>query len=148
MANRLVIKRGSTVIADGITALVEGCPLSDCEHELDFVNLIRGASTLVYDRLTKKGSITFRISRQFGTLAAALHHAFMEPGVTTGRFDFAAQFNDGSSTHVWTLADAGWASAKIESVTGVRVVTSYTVSGGRFDYSGGSLSEPYTDGIS
>jgi hypothetical protein len=143
----LVIKRGSSTIADGNTAKVDGCPLAECEQEMDFVRLIRGAATQVFDRTTKTGGLTFSIVREFGSHAAALHHAFMVPAAGTGVADFVVEYNDGTDTHVWTLDDAGWPSITVEEVSGVHVRTSYTVSGGVFAYSGGDLTTPYSEAI-
>lgn len=147
MSNVIVIKRGSTILADGTVARVAGCPLASCDHALDVVGYINAAAVSVFDRATKETNVAFDISRQHASLAAAIHHAQLEAQTATGRADLVIVFNDGTTAHTWTLANAGWKTASASLLNGVRTVMSYRVTGGIFTYSGTLSSAPYAHGL-
>lgn len=135
MLHVLTLTRGSTVIADGISAILAGLPIPTGTHAGEMVMRVRAAMAVAIDYTTKSTTLSLNITREHSEVSRALNHHFIGPQELSGTADCILGFDDGTALHTWTLVDALWTPvAASENSVGVRSVLQFTIAGGIFAY--------------
>lgn len=151
MATSFKVYRGSTLLADGDSAKVNGMPLPEFVRQMTEVQRPRAAQIAVVDFGNVSTSLRLAVTREFASEARAKDHALRAPQTGCVQQTLGFVCDDGTDIHTWTLSDAGgggaaWKSAKATLCSGVRAEIEYGITGGLWTYDG-PLAGTYSDAI-
>jgi len=114
-----VIKRGSTVLADGQNtgAIVVDGPNLNGQRLLDVEPWIFADRPTIFDRETDSDTVTFTIARLHNSQTAALDHALRHGRASRGVADLILQLEEDGVTTLWRALGAGWRANEVAAPT-------------------------------
>ncbi len=125
-ANKIQVWRGLRLIADGVTARVDGVPLGDVELPCDIAEII-GANLEIAGLDNKSRRFRVPIIRQHGDEVMAGLHAMLAPQLACVVDDFSIWFDTGEHVHKMTSEDAAWQRATVDSIDGHETRITYEI---------------------
>ena len=129
MNGSFVIKRGATVLADGLhtSSFVSDGPKINGQRLLDVAAMLFADRPRIFDRELDTDQCSFTISRQHADLAAAMDHAIRSGRTVRGVADLRIELTDGAVSTAWISRNAGWEATEMPAPTGVASLISYRV---------------------